>query len=676
MKRWIERRHGQKQFKRNRRHRWSIEPALVLALLGLAASASAQERQQQPRTRIDVKTVALDARIDPNAQTIDATARITFVPLDNASSVTFELNNALNLNRVTDEEGRQVSASRYQEDQSVRLNLPQPLPKGQPATLIFTYGGKLTGQEESPVFGIKFAAITPDVAYLMYPARWFPINDYTIDRFACDFKITVPDGYRVIASGNGAADTGTGGQHTEHYQFDQPSFPGSIAVVRGEPKTVTADGVTTQLYLRQAAGVADAYGNEIGKAMTYFTGLYGLPIRKNTVVVETENGAPNGYAAPGIIFLSPKAMGQQVNAKLVANEIARQWCEDLYSPSTRNHMWIENGIARYSEILYLEHLNGPSALENEIHDTYVEALTVDQPPIIQSGRLEDYSPEYWALTASKGAAVLHMLRAIVGDDNFFKILKAVPDRYAWKSINTEDFKKISEEFAGQSLQGFFLQWIESSGAPEFKMDYTVFRTQKGFRVMGKISQDLDTFRMPVTLHVETEGNPEEKTIEVVGTSSEFSMDTFGKPKTITLDPKGQVLRFDDNMRVAVAIRRGEQFAEVSEFSDALKEYQKAIDVRRNSSLAHYRIGELFFLQNNYQSAANEFREALNGDLQPKWVEVWSHINLGKIFDITDQRSRAVNEYRQALRTKDNTQNALEEAGKYINEPYKRPPMVN
>jgi aminopeptidase N len=339
-------------------------------------------------------------------------------------------------------------------------------------------------------------------------------------------------------------------------------------------------------------------------------------------------------------------------------------------------MWIENGLARYSELLYVEHVNGAGALESEVHDTYVEALTVEQPPLIQSARLEDYSPEFWAATANKGAAVLHMLRGVMGDENFFKLLKAFPERYAWKSASTDDFRKVAEEFAGQSLQGFFLQWIESSGAPEFKMDYTVFRTQKGFRVMGKIAQDLDTFRMPVTLHVETEGNPEEKQVEVVGTSSEFAMETFGRPKVVSLDPKGNVLRFDNPMRVAVAIRRGEQFAEIGEFSEALKEYQKAIDVRRNSSLAHYRVGELFFLQNNYQSAANEFREVLNGDLEPKWTEVWAHINLGKIFDITDQRERAVNEYRQALRTKDDTQGALEEAGKYTTAKYQRPPNTN
>jgi len=648
------------------------------ALVAVAAAVTGfgQDRQQ-PRPRIDVQTVVLDAQINPTAQTLNATAKVTFIPLDNTSSVTFELNNGLNLTRVTDVEGRQITASRFGEDMSVRLSLPQVLPKGQPATLTFVYGGKLTGQEESPVFGIKFAAITPDVAYLMYPARWFPVNDYTVDRFASDFKVTVPDGYRVVASGNGAVDTNApAGMRAERFQFTQASFPGSIAVVRGEPKTVSAEGVTTKLYVRQAAGVAQAYGEEIAKAMTFFTGIFGLPVRKDLIVVETENGTPNGYASPGVIFLAPKAMGQQVSMKLVANEVARQWWGALVSPATRNHMWIENGLARYSEILYLEHVNGQSALDGEVHDTYVEALTVDQPPLSQSARLEDYSPEFWAATASKGASVLHMLRFIAGEENFMKILKAVPERYSGKSITTDEFRKVAEEFAGQSLQGFFIQWIESSGAPEFKMEYTVFRTAKGFRVMGKISQDLDTFRMPVKLHVETEGNPEEKTIEVVGTSSEFAMETFGKPKTVSLDPRGQVLRFDDAMRVAVAIRRGEQFAEVSEFAEALKEYQKAIDVRRNSSLAHYRVAELFFLQNNYQSAANGFREVLNGDLEPKWTEVWAHINLGKIFDVTDQRERAVNEYRQALRTKDDTQGALELAGKYINEKYVRPPTTN
>jgi tetratricopeptide (TPR) repeat protein len=162
-------------------------------------------------------------------------------------------------------------------------------------------------------------------------------------------------------------------------------------------------------------------------------------------------------------------------------------------------------------------------------------------------------------------------------------------------------------------------------------------------------------------------------VQVVGTSSEFSIDTFGKPRPngVSLDPKGHVLRFDNPTRVAVAIRRGEQYVEIGEFGEALKEYQKALDVQRNSSLAHYRVGELYFLQATWQSAANEFREAINGDLEPKWTEVWSHIKLGWVLDVSGQRDRAVNEYKQALRTNDNTSNAQEEAQKYINSPYER-----
>jgi len=123
--------------------------------------------------------------------------------------------------------------------------------------------------------------------------------------------------------------------------------------------------------------------------------------------------------------------------------------------------------------------------------------------------------------------------------------------------------------------------------------------------------------------------------------------------------------------VLVAIRKGEQIVELGYYQDALLEYQRALDINKFSSLAHYRIGEVFFLQNNYQSGANEFREALNGDEEPAWTEVWAHINLGKIFDITGQRERAVNEYQLAIRTRDDTKGAQNEARKYLESPYRR-----
>jgi tetratricopeptide (TPR) repeat protein len=103
----------------------------------------------------------------------------------------------------------------------------------------------------------------------------------------------------------------------------------------------------------------------------------------------------------------------------------------------------------------------------------------------------------------------------------------------------------------------------------------------------------------------------------------------------------------------------------------LSEFNKALEVNKNSSLAHYRIAEVFFLQKNYQASANAYRESLNGDGEPRWTEVWSHLQLGKIFDVTGQRERAVNEYRQALQTNDNTQGAIEECRRYMQKPFER-----
>ncbi len=642
--------------------RWT---ALLLPIAAIAWG-------QQQRSRIDVTKYTITADINPRTQSLVATTQIDFTPVDTANDVTFELNNALSVSKAVDQQNQPLATSRSAQDFSVKVSYPNGVQKSQPCSLSITYGGKLTGDEDSPINGIKFAALHPDYGYLLYPARWFPVSGYTTDRFMADLRITVPPDYRVVGSGDMKSDRAANGGTTFSFHYDKASFPGSIAIVKNDPVRVSSQGITSQVYFRdQQAADAQAYGDETGKIMTQFTSEYGLAPQSSMALIETEAGAVNGYSAPGLVFLAPSAITKQVNTRVLANQLSRQWFGVLVSPANRNHLWLTNGGARYSEMLYLEHTAGPGAMEADMKVTYVEALTVKDPPVIQASRLEDYSPEYWAVTAAKGAAILNMLRHVVGDQNFIKGMHLFMDRYSWQSATTEDFRKCMEQAANQDLRYFFIQWLESSGSPEFKLNYTVLRTGKGFRVVGKIDQDLDTFRMPVDLRIETEGNPEDKTIEVTGTSSEFSVDTFGKPRKLTLDPNHVLLRVDASMNIAVAIRRGEQFFEINDYPNALREYEKALQVNKNSSLAHYRIGELFFKQNNFQQAANEFRAAINGDLEPKWTEVWSHVNLGKIFDVNGQRDRAVNEYKQAIRTHDNTGGAQTEAAKYSVKAYEQ-----
>lgn len=638
-----------------------------VALSCLAAPA-ALLGQEKSRSSIDVDHYKIDAKIDVERQTLQATAAVTFIPQDAGSnSATFELNNALSVGKAVDDQGRNLEVNRSAQDFSVKVFFSEPLAKSKPVTVTFTYEGRLTGQEESPISGIQFGVIGKEATWLLYPARWFPINGYTTDRYTMDLTVAVPSGYRVLSSG---IDSAQGDAYS--FKTMKAAFPGSLALTRDTVKKVSSQGLMNDVWFRAAhQSTTQAWGEEAAKAMVFLTSLFGVPPNANLTIVETGEGAPNGYSAAGMLFVSPSTAAKQPSPRLLANQIARQWFGGLLSPASRNHIWLCNGVAKYAEVLYLESLNGPQSVEPEVHELYVDSLTVTDAPVRQSNRYEDYSPEFFAVTGSKGAATLHMLRWIVGDDNFKKILRTFIDQSAGKSVTTEEFRKVAENISGQPLSGFFIQWLESTGAPEFKKEYTVFRIAKGFRTVGKITQDLDTFRMPVEIKIETEGNPEFKRIDVSGPSTEFSVETFGKPKRLTLDPNGRLLTNSSKMRVDVAIRRGEQLAEIGEYTEALGEYQKALGVNRISSLAHYRVGEVFFLQNNYQSAANEFREALNGDGEPKWSEVWSHINLGKIFDLTQQRERARNEYQQAIRTKDNTQGAQEQAAKYLQTPYER-----
>ena len=124
-------------------------------------------------------------------------------------------------------------------------------------------------------------------------------------------------------------------------------------MVKDEPAArVSSEGVTAAVYFRGAEkAMANAYGQETGKIVTHFTGLFGLAPYANLTIVETEAGAPNGYSAPGILFLNPRGIGKDANLKLLANQIARQWWGMLISPASRNHLWLSNGLANYSDML-------------------------------------------------------------------------------------------------------------------------------------------------------------------------------------------------------------------------------------------------------------------------------------------------------------------------------------
>ena len=648
---------------------WGI---LLLAAALLAAVAAPLDAQTE-RPLIDVQSYEIDARVDPGSSQLQAEAKVTFIPREETAEVIFELHNGLEVTRITTDDGQFLNPLRYRQDFSVRVSYPDTLLVGTPTTLTFEYGGQLVGYENSPIEGVDAANIRPDKTYLLYPARWFPVNGYAADQFSSTIRLSTPAGYTGLGSGIGSSEeTADGEVHT--FTFSQQSFPGSVALVQSEPIRAEVDGITTTVHFPgQSEDIARQYGEAAGEMVGYYTELFGPPYSQNLTLVELGEFGPDAYAAPGLIFMSPYGIRGQLNRHLLGTQVAHQWWRSIVTPGNQSHWWLDKGLAWYSALMELGEADGEEAFEAKVQETRVEALTYNDIPIIQSYRLPEFSPELRALAGARAAMVTHMLRWAIGDDAFEQTLRRFAREFAWKSAVTADLEVIAEEVSGTDLSPFFLQWIESTATPEFKQEYTIYRKGGGggFQVLGKVEQDMDTFSMPVEIKIETEGEPEYQTINVTGKASDYSIESFGKPKRVVLDPNHRILRFDDDIRVKVAIRKGEQLVELGYYNDALIEYQKALDINRFSSLAHYRIGEVFFLQNNYQSAANEFREAINGDQVPEWTIVWAHINLGKIFDVTGQRDRAVNEYQLAIRTRDNTQNAQDEARKYLETAYRR-----
>jgi tetratricopeptide (TPR) repeat protein len=669
-----------------------LTSSLTLSLVVLFASPL----WAAEKARIRVDDYQIEAELNPHLHQITARAKIKFTALQDVPVAVFELNNDLRVTKVLDEKGQALSAERVTQDSTVRVPLPAGLSKDSTTTLTFEYEGLLENADNSPVPGLKLAYIGDDTSFLFYAGRWFPVSGFGLNRFTSTISVTLPAHMLVIGSGKATMTDAVASKKpnasvlpTKTFTFvsTKPSFPGTIvAGIFQEYKSDEA-GLDLHVFFKPThQSVAPAYTTSAVQEITYFITLYGLPPSQKLNVVELPGDTLPYTWAPEIAGMAGPSITEKTNYRLLADAIAHQWWGVSVSPATKDDWWLTDGFSRYSEAMYVENAAGAAGLEEAVKDMSVGALAYDTVPLSSASKLDMFSTEFQSLATDKGAMILHMLRWVLGEDKYNKTMRDFATRFAGKSASMDDFKEIAEKNYGDQLTWFFSQWLDSTGAPEFKVKYTTYRLggnfakepqaqqerSAGFRVTGEIAQDLDLFRMPVDLRIDTDGKTENKRIEVVGTTSPFSIETFGRPRRITVDPDHHVLTNSTDVKLRASILRGQAMQQQGDLSGALIEFNKALDLNKNSSLAHYRIAEVFFFQRNYQSSANAYRAAIDGDGEPRWTEVWSHVQLGKIFDITGQRERAVGQYRQATQTNDNTFGALEEARKYLQKAYERP----
>ena len=634
--------------------------APLLAQQPRAIQQAAQD-DQSDRPTIDVEAYSIEVTLAPQEHRLTGRADIKFKQLDRKTYTTFDLDRRLRVDRASIG-GADVRFRQFDVDSTVEIDLSNQQFNSNPV-LHIEYSGILDPEQSrrEPVL----ARVSEDSAFLLYEGKWFPINGLYRDKADMRLKLNVPPEWTLVTDLPKAGDG---------FASNQPSYWGTVAAGKYTTTSYKSEKAEIAVHSVKAdADIVKSMAESVGKVFDYYSQRFGPPPSSDFRVVEVEGANWNAQWSIGMLLLPSSQMRKDFDLPALAATVAHQWFPlkiGVKDPSS--DAWLIDGMAQFASLLYFEQTLSPAEAQEYIKKALVKALAYEGTTSIrQAGGLDKDSPDYRSLVEYKGAFVLRMLRWVIGDDNFNKLLSAYLKQFETTPVSTEGFEKLASDAAGGDLGYFFDQWLNGSGIPEFKLEYTVFRQKDGYKVLGQVKQDLDLFKMPVEFQVQTDGDPEYARVEVVGESSEFEVKTERKPKLVVIDPREKILRMSSDIRIAVLVNRGEELANEGKHNDAIDQYQKAVDIDSHNSLALFRMGEALFELGNLQAASGMFQEALNGDLKPKWVEVWAYINRGKIFDIRGQRERAVTEYQKAANTGDDSYGAKTEADKYVKEPFRR-----
>src|SRR5271169_2950992 len=508
---------------RLRRAQSVLSSSLALLLLAFVAMPS----RAVEKTHLRVDDYQIEIELTPHLHQISGRAKVKFTALQDLNTAVFELHNDLRVTRVLDDNNQPLSAERVTQDSTIRVPLPTGLAKDASTTLTFEYEGQLETADDSPVPGLKLAYIGDDTSYLFYAGRWFPVSGYGLNRFTSTISVSVPAHMLAIGSGQVTVTDKPASKKpnasvlpTKTFTFtsSKPSFPGTIvAGVFQEYKSDEA-GMDLHVFFKPThEKFAPEYTTTAVQEFTYFITLYGLPPSQKLNVVELPGDTLPYAWAPEIAGLAGPSITEKTNYRLLANAIAHQWWGVSVSPESKDDWWLTDGFSRYSEAMYVESAAGASGLEEAVKDMSVGALAYDTVPLSSASKLDIFSTEFQSLATDKGAMILHMLRWVLGEDKYNKTMREFAETYSTKSATMDDFRALAEKNYGDQLTWFFSQWLDSTGAPEFKLKYTTYRLGgaaaqqpkeekvAGFRVTGEISQDLDLFRMPVDLRIDTDG---------------------------------------------------------------------------------------------------------------------------------------------------------------------------
>src|SRR6516162_1841108 len=420
--------------------------SLFLPLLALA--------QDVTRDNFLAEHYDVAASIEPSGQSLSAVAKVDFRAKEASSIVRVELHPNLNVTEIKSSSGHAVNFERDAANPLLlTINLPSAVATNSVVSLTFSYSGLLANEENSPVPGVRLASIYKDGAYLLLPARWFPLTAYPTNRYKGTFRLTVPDTFAVAGTGKASSPSPVAAKSAAEggrllYTFEckdaQPNGSFVAGPLQANPKQ--AEGLDVSVYAPPADSKnAQDFANAVARSVIVFSDLFGPLPDPSFTVAEMPDGGLREFSGPGLVVLSKRAWDPKINDRVIARLVASEWWGNQVLPATRGDVWISDGLARYSEALYAEQNAGKEAGLRAVDDFAVGALMNEEAaPISQAARLVPFTSDYRSVVMNKGAMLFHMLRAQMGDVAFKSTLRDFYFRFAEKFARNEDFENLAE----------------------------------------------------------------------------------------------------------------------------------------------------------------------------------------------------------------------------------------
>jgi aminopeptidase N len=445
-----------------------------------------------------------------------------------------------------------------QTEKELLVRLPRPYRLGEILSFTCFYHGR------DPKIGLRFYEESPQnpplVASDSWPDHvhhWFPCFDYPNDKVTHELIATVKSGFKVASNGRlvCVAEDKAAGTTTFHWSQDLPHST-YLIVLSAAPYIVVQDSYKTipvnyWVYPQDEKKALPTYG-KTPRMIEFFSRIfdYDYPWSKYDQISVPFGGGAESTSATVIghgIMVDARDEADFSTDMIVSHELAHQWWGDLITLRSWAHTWMNESFGTYSDYLYCRYEMGDDEgavdLQGKLNVYLREAKTRYIRPIV-SDRYDRPQDMFDAHSYPKGALVLHMLRNLVGDEPFFKILSYFLHRYAFDAVDTNDFIRSVRTVTGQNLDWFFDQWLFKPGHPVFDIKSEWDEARKIVRLkvaqVQDFSQGVPVFRVPVDVKIVTPKGTDIKRVWIREREESFEFLAEAKPLLVRFN-EGNIL---------------------------------------------------------------------------------------------------------------------------------------